>query len=204
MCHSRRVCSVLLERKQYFISCGEGAATVTNQQETYVIRKAIQLIDLAQIAQINKDVFAGSVHVHSAFEWIHTLCKARPIYQYYVITNTTDKQAVLGYAGWQVHGGWDRIEPVIELDQIGIAKSAQGKGLGEELIRSSLAELAPWLAHRSAGCKGIITAIVWGYTDNAPAMHLYGKIFTEGVCGKRIQFDNREENMYRLRITLKT
>ncbi len=170
--------------------------------DSYIIRKAEQMSDLHQMAEINRKVFAGSGNIANGLEWIYNLWKSGPIYQYYVIKSEHDQGTVLGYSGWQVHGGFDRIEPTIELDQIGIATFAQGKGLGEKLIRSCITQIAPWIATRSSRCGGYVSFIVWGYCDNAPAMRLYGKIFTEGVCGIRTQFENREEFMHRLRVPI--
>ena len=164
------------------------------------MRKAEQLLDLQQIAEINKQVFTGSATYASAYTWIHTLWKTEPVYQYFVIVNTHEPEKVLGYAGFQIHGGFDRIEPVVELDQIGIATFAQGSGLGTFLILECICRIAPWLAKTNSSCAGFVTFVVWGYADNKPAMRLYAKLFTEGVCGKRTQFGDREEYMYRLRV----
>lgn len=166
----------------------------------YTIRRASP-VDLCFIAKIHTEVFTGSNgNIQSALSWARSQWKSAPTYQYYVIAEKKCEHLVLGYAGWQMHGGFDRIEPVVELDQIGIAPEAQGKGLGEILIRFCADKIASWLGSISSRCLGHVSIVVWGYADNAPALALYKKIFTEGTCGERTQFENRKELMLRWRV----
>lgn len=87
---------------------GGDMADKEHEQNSYIIRKAEQMTDLAQIALINSHVFKGSNSKISAFMWIQTLSRAEPIYQYFIIADTDQPYTILGYSGWQLHGGWDR------------------------------------------------------------------------------------------------
>ncbi len=79
--------------------------------ETGIIRRATET-DIASIATINSSVFLGDRdRVEGAREWITCLFRSFPVYQYFVVE---DAGTVVGYAGWQVHGGFHRAEPVIE------------------------------------------------------------------------------------------
>jgi ribosomal protein S18 acetylase RimI-like enzyme len=170
------------------------------KSDLYVVRHATRG-DLVRIADINTEVFSGNAdNLANALNWVQSLYEASPVYRYFVITNTSETNVVLGYAGWQVHGGFHRSEPVAELDQIGVIKAAHGKGLGERLLRTCITTITRELALVSVLFAGFVTFVVWGYADNIPAMRLYAKLFTEGVCGERTQFGTRKEHMYRLRV----
>lgn len=167
--------------------------------ESIVVRRATKA-DLQQIASINTAVFLGDRdRLDSALEWAHCWFGAFPLYQYFVVE--TDGE-VAGYAGWQVHGGFHRAEPVIELDQIGIDKKFQGRKLAPQLMQECMRELTEWMQQKNDRIESHITFTVWGYTFNFNAMSIYARQFGDGVCGFRTQFGSRAESMLRLRMPL--
>lgn len=165
-------------------------------QSNITVRRATAE-DLPAIAAINTSVFLGDRdRIESALEWATCWFGAFPLYQYFVITCDGN---IAGYAGWQVHGGFLRAEPVIELDQIGIDREHQGKGLAPILMNNCMNELVEWAQHKNDRIESQITFIVWGYTFNFNAMSVYAKTFGDGICGLRTQFGSRAESMLRLR-----
>jgi len=153
--------------------------------------------DLEKIASINAAVFLGDRdRMDSALEWTTCWFRAFPLYQYFVLRLDG---AFAGYAGWQVHGGFRRAEPVIELDQLGIDRAHQGQGLAPLLIRECMRVLVQWMQEKNDRIESHITFVVWGYTFNFNAMSVYARLFGDGVCGFRTQFGSRAESMLRLR-----
>lgn len=167
--------------------------------DNIVMRRAIES-DLVAIATINSKVFLGDRDkVESAEEWAASWFKAFPLYQYFVIEV---EGAFAGYAGWQMHGGFHRAEPVIELDQLGIDPAYQGRQLGPQLTKYSMREVATWLRQKNDRIESHITFVVWVYALNFNAISVYAKDFTDGPCGFRTQFGNRAEVMLRLRMPI--
>ncbi len=161
-----------------------------------IIRRA-QENDLPHIARINAEVFLGDRdHPESAKGWSDCWFRAFPLYQYFV---AEEDEVVVGYAGWQAHGGFHRAEPVIELDQIGICKSAQGKGIGQELMRSNMRALVDWTKESNDRIESHVSFVVWVYAFNFNAINAYAQVFGEGIQGSRTQFGNRAEVMLRSR-----
>ncbi|GEM_PF-2091263 len=156
--------------------------------------------DLPEIARINAKVFLGDRdNVASAMEWIKCWFAAFPLYQYFVIKVDG---VVAGYIGWQIHGGFLRPEPVVELEQIGIDPQFQGQKLGPKLTEESMCAVVAWIQKRNNRIESHVSVIVWGYASNFHAMKIYHERFTEGARGFRIQFGNRAENMLRMSIPL--
>ncbi len=153
--------------------------------------------DLPVIAHINSTVFLGDRdRAEGAREWVESLFRSYSVYQYFVVE--LDNK-VVGYAGWQMHGGFHRAEPVIELDQIGIDPVHQGKHYAQQLTRYGMSELADWIKKKNDRIESHIAFIVWAYALNFNAISVYAKDFTDGVCGMRTQFGQRAEVMLRLR-----
>lgn len=156
--------------------------------------------DLASLAAINTSVFLGNRDQYaSALEWVTCWYRAFPMYQYFVLEHDG---VLAGYAGWQVHGGFHRTEPAIELDQIGIDRAHQGNGLAPHLMRECMRELVEWTQKKNDRIESHVTFVVWGYTFNFNAMSVYAKQFGDGVCGFRTQFGSRAESMLRLRMPI--
>lgn len=162
-----------------------------------ILRRAEER-DLPAIARINSAVFLGDRdRLAGATEWIACLWRAFPLYQYFVVES---EGTLAGYAGWQMHGGFHRAEPVIELDQIGIDSNHQGVGLAPKLTEYSMREMSAWLRQKNDRIESHITFVVWAYALNFNALNVYAKDFTDGVCGMRTQFGQRAENMLRVRL----
>ena len=154
--------------------------------------------DLEAIASINTAVFLGDRdRLESALEWVTCWYRAFPLYHYFV---AEIDGALVGYAGWQVHGGFHRAEPAIELDQIGVDRTQQGKGIAPYLMHECMRELSEWMQKKNNRIESHITFVVWGYTFNFNALSVYAKQFGDGVCGFRTQFGGRAESMLRLRM----
>ena len=167
--------------------------------EKSTVRRATDA-DLETMARINANVFLGDRdNPGGAKEWMECWYRAYPLYQYFVIECDG---VVAGYAGWQLHGGFHRAEPAIELDQVGIDRAYQGKGLAPRLIQECMQELSLWMQQKNDRIESHITFIVWGYSFNFNAMSAYAKQFGDGVRGFRIQFGDRSENMVRLRMPI--
>lgn len=167
--------------------------------KTVNIRRAT-VSDLPEIARINTAVFLGDRDkIESALEWVSCWYQAFPLYQYFVL-ECDGKLA--GYAGWQVHGGFLRTEPAIELDQIGIDVAYQRNGLAPTLMRACMDMLVEWIQQKNNRIESHVTFVVWGYAFNFNAMSIYAKQFGDGVRGFRIQFGDRAENMLRLRMPI--
>ena len=167
--------------------------------ERIVVRRGTEA-DLQRIASISTAVFLGDRdQLEGALEWARCWYQAFPLYQYFVVELDGE---LAGYAGWQVHGGFHRAEPVIELDQIGIDKRYQGHKLAPHLMRECMRELVEWMQQKNDRIESHITFTVWGYTFNFNAMSVYAKQFGDGVCGFRTQFGSRAESMLRLRMPL--
>jgi len=161
------------------------------------MRRAVEA-DLRSIAAINTAVFLGDRdRLESALEWVTCWFHAYPLYQYFVVEVDG---TLAGYAGWQVHGGFKRAEPVVELDQIGIAREYQGLGLAPDLMRKCMREIVEWTKQKNDRIESHVTFVVWGYTFNFNALSVYAKQFGDGVCGFRTQFGSRAESMLRLRM----
>ena len=156
--------------------------------------------DISAIAAINSKVFLGDRNkIEGAEEWAESWFDAFPLYQYFII----EVEGVFaGYAGWQMHGGFHRAEPVIELDQLGIDPTYQGQQLGPQLTKYSMREMAAWLRQKNDRVESHISFVVWVYALNFNAISVYAKDFTDGPCGFRTQFGNRAEVMLRLRMPI--
>lgn len=167
---------------------------------TEVVFRRAERHDLKYIAHINSMVFLGDRdRVGGAREWVEALFQSHPVYQYFVVEI---EKKVVGYAGWQMHGGFHRAEPVVELDQIGIDPAYQGQQLAPRLARFGMSELASWIKKKNDRIESHISFIVWVYALNFNAISVYAKDFTDGVCGMRTQFGQRAEVMLRARIPI--
>ncbi len=163
-----------------------------------IVLRCAEERDHFSIACINSTVFLGDRdREEGSQEWVASMAKAHPVYHYFV---AEIEGVIAGYAGWQMHGGFHRAEPVIELDQIGIDPTHQGKQLAPQLTRFGMRELADWLKKKNDRIESHISFIVWAYALNFNAISVYAKDFTDGVCGMRTQFGNRAEVMLRVRV----
>lgn len=165
-----------------------------NPGERAIVERATD-IHLVKIAEVNASAFAGNRNdISAALEWVNCWFRAFPLYQCFVIKNEDE---VVGYIVWQIHGGFLREKPVVELEQIAITPLFQGKGLASKLIRESLREVCDWIIHRDSRIKDEIVVVVWTYGDNRNALRAYEREFPDGVAGMRIQYDGKIEVMLR-------
>lgn len=161
-----------------------------------VIRRATKK-DIPHIARINAEVFLGDRdRPESAQTWVACWFNAFPLYQYFV---AEIDGIVVGYAGWQAHGGFHRAEPIFELDQLGFLKSEQGKGIGPDLLRTNMRTLVDWAKETNDRIESHVTFVVWAYALNFNAISAYAREFGDGIHGFRLQFGDRAENMLRCR-----
>ncbi|MBI4085191.1 MAG: GNAT family N-acetyltransferase [Candidatus Liptonbacteria bacterium] len=117
-----------------------------------------------------------------------------PLYQVFVLEVSG---TVVGYIGWEIHGGFQRPLPVVELEQIGLMPSFQDKGLGSVLQNESMATIARWVGDNNKRIEAQINFTVWAYSGNLRAINSYMKIFADGVVGMRTQYGGRSEVMLR-------
>lgn len=153
--------------------------------------------DIPEISRINTATFLGnSGDLPAATSWVNCWFQAYPLYQYFVIER---EGKVAGYIGWQVHGGFKRPEPVIELEQVALDEISRGQGIGPQLIEESLREVVRWVHETNRRIESHITIVVWGYAFNFNAMKAYAHLFTE-VTGLRQMYGDRSETMMRARV----
>jgi len=176
--------------------------TIINVLENGITIRRANRADISAIARVNSDVFLGNkADLKAAVDWITCWYNAFPLYQYFVAETAGNKSEVVGYVGWQTHGGFLRPEPVIELEQIGADPTVQGLGIGPRL-EESIKDVIEWLRSVNDRIESHIDVVVWGYALNFNAMSIYAKKFSEGVRGMRLMYSDRAENMLRWKIPL--
>lgn len=160
-----------------------------------VVRRA-SVHDLRAIATINTSEFRGSGDEHKrALRWVRDHFASSPAYQYFIAQ--LEDGTIVGYIGWELHGGYGRSRPVVELEQIAVATEFRRKGIATQLIEKSRAEVVEWIQRDNPNLEESITVIVWAYSENLDAMRVYLDTFADGVQGTRIQYDERTESMLR-------
>lgn len=170
-------------------------------QEKFIVRRAVRE-DTPCIARINSEVFLGNRgDVDTALDWINCWFKSYPLYQYFVAEVGDTEKEIIGYIGWQIHGGFSRADPVIELEQIGTDRTVQGLGVGPHL-ENTIGEVIRWLKSVNTRIESNFYVIVWGYSLNFNAMKIYAEKFNEGVLGLRKMYGDRAESMFRWRMPM--
>ena len=154
------------------------------------IVRAASVSDLHGMAVVNEQAFQGNRgDMGAARRWVHCWFRAYPIYQYFVMASAGK---VVGYIGWQVHGGFCRSDPVVELEQVAFLEEYQGKGLGPRLITESLDMVREWMRSEGNQTAQDLNIIVWAYDSNDNALRAYEKtLFADGTRGMRLQYVNR-------------
>lgn len=122
---------------------------------------------LRDIAKIASENFSGFKEIKNARKWVKANFLAFPRMQYFVVKQ---KGKILGYILWLEKGGF-RKEAVFELEQIAVSKEFHGKGMGTELIKTSLIEIKKYLKERGSVLKSV--EVTTG-TENK-AQNLYKK-----------------------------
>lgn len=162
-----------------------------------VVRRA-NTNDLEGMVHVNMECFHGDRgSPRSAAEWLSCRSRSFPLYQFFVAE--VDGK-VAGYVGWEIHGGFRRPEPVVELEQIGFLRDFQSQGLGTTLQEKSMEMVAEWVKQENDRIESHVSFIVWVYAGNLRAQATYFKAFPEGVQGMRIQYGDRTEVMLRSRL----
>lgn len=127
--------------------------------------------DLAGTAEVHKATF---IRQTMSYEWIECNAGAYPKSQIYVVENS--KREIVGYIHWCQKSGF-RPEVVLELEQLAVHPTWQGKGLGTRLIQESLPQVQAQLKSRNAAVKHIV---VTTRADNF-AQELYKKTLNAEV-----------------------
>lgn len=93
--------------------------------------------DLAALKKISQTCFPNDNRdAKEAALWLKAGLNAFPRLQYFAAVK--DKK-IVGYISWLFLGGFR--SGVVELEQIGISPELQGQGIGEELLKGSLAKV---------------------------------------------------------------
>lgn len=127
--------------------------------------------DLDAAAEVHAQAFPRQQRPR---EWLECNAHAFPRMQLFVAEDAGD---VIGFAMRSQKAGF-RAEAVLELEQIGVAPAHQGRGVGEALIRQSLAAVVEHLAERGARPKSVL---VTTRADNA-AQRLYRRVLGAEVA----------------------
>jgi ribosomal protein S18 acetylase RimI-like enzyme len=133
--------------------------------------RALKNEDIEKTAAVHKAAF---VRQNKSQEWILSNSKAFPRIQYFVAEN--DNKEIVGYIQWIQKSGF-RPEVVLELEQLAVLPSFQGKGVGTKLILNSIPLVNSQLATRNAQIKHVV---VTTRADNF-AQKLYKKTLNAEV-----------------------
>ncbi|MGA7861994.1 MAG: GNAT family N-acetyltransferase, partial [Thermoplasmata archaeon] len=117
--------------------------------------------DLEWIAAIGSDAFSGLRPLERAERWVRASFRASPRMAYWV---AEDDGAIVGYILWIEKGGF-RDRAVVELEQVAVERTYQGRGVGTALVRQSLEELERAIEARGARLK--VIEVTTGTQQNA-------------------------------------
>lgn len=120
---------------------------------------------LAQIAEIHQQINPSPWTLE---QW--QTCCGNPLYLNWVVgEKEQEKEQIVAFACYICAG------PEVELLNIGVTQSQQGKGLGEDLLRSSLLMLPDTAEHCFLEVR----------RSNIPAINLYQKLQFESVAERK-------------------
>jgi ribosomal protein S18 acetylase RimI-like enzyme len=105
--------------------------------------------DISLIANVHSKAFSRQ---RDSKKWIECNFNAAPRMQYFVAIQNS---MVVGYIHWTQKSGF-REEAVLELEQIAVLPSFQGKGIGRRLIDESLPIMKEVLKQNSSSLKHVI------------------------------------------------
>lgn len=126
--------------------------------------------DVEGIAKVHSEAFLRQIH---SYEWISCNFRAFPRIKYFVAELENE---IVGYIQWIEKSGF-RKEVVLELEQIAVIPSKQGKKIGTALIKQSLPVIKDQLVTRQSYIKHVL---VTTRNDN-PAQQLYAKTLNAKV-----------------------
>jgi len=129
-----------------------------------VVRRADEK-DVDAIAALHREAF---VRQRDSGVWVSATMAAWPRMLVYVLTQDQD---IVGYVFWTQKSGL-RPAAVVELDQIAIRSELRGRGLGESLIRESLAQVKNVLEGNAQLLKSVLVST---RADNE-AQRLYERV----------------------------
>ncbi|MGX9419040.1 GNAT family N-acetyltransferase [Vibrio sp. WJH972] len=109
----------------------------------------MQSSDLEQTAQVHSEVFTRQT---KSREWLQCNFNASPRFLSFVAVISDE---VVGYIIWAQKSGF-RPEAVVELEQLAVAPSFQGQGIGRQLIVKSLPLVNQTLAENGSTLKHIM------------------------------------------------
>lgn len=122
--------------------------------------------DIDAVAKVHSEQFPRQ---NDSIRWVSCNFAAFPRILMFVARDEKDK--IVGYIQWIQKSGF-RQQSVIELEQIAVLKSQQGKGIGTLLIEQSLKYIKDYLSGTNSSLKAIL---VTTRTDNQ-AKSLYAKV----------------------------
>ena len=105
--------------------------------------------DLDGAALVHQSTF---VRQKNSRDWLQCNLSASPRFLNFVVES---KGEVVGYIIWVQKSGF-RPEAVLELEQLAVLPSAQGKGLGKNLILDSLPQVKHKLAEQGSTLKHVL------------------------------------------------
>lgn len=111
--------------------------------------RPMQQTDLISASAVYKATFSRQTR---HLEWLTCNFNAAPRLMCFVAEQGND---ILGYIIWTQKSGF-RPEAVLELEQLAVMPSQQGKGIGRALITDSLPQLKSQLANAGASIKHIL------------------------------------------------
>lgn len=106
--------------------------------------------DLVSTSEVHKAAF---IRQSMSYEWIECNSNAYPKSQIFV-AEKKDKE-IVGYIHWCQKSGF-RLEVVLELEQLAVHPSCQGKGIGTKLVKESLPQVQKQLKTRNAEIKHVV------------------------------------------------
>ena len=115
-----------------------------------IIRNMVEN-DIPAVARVHSLAFARQRH---SDKWIECNFRAHPRIQYYVAIQDTE---IVGYIEWIIKSGF-RPEAVLELEQIAVLPSKQGKGIGRLLIDGSLPKVRNLLEEYDSVLKHVLVS----------------------------------------------
>lgn len=141
-----------------------------------MIRVATPL-DIAGIATINRLSFSGNKPEGMAEKWVTSHMNQGDAYHYFV---DDAEGKIVGYIGWEIKGGFARVVPVIELEQLAVHPDQRGQGLGKKLIEETFAMMKQWVKTAQPEAAKL-KVFVLTKKDNTAAQAIYKTICPDPI-----------------------
>jgi ribosomal protein S18 acetylase RimI-like enzyme len=111
--------------------------------------RAMSAEDVSQASEVHAQAFTRQT---LSYDWLQCTLNAFPRMLCYVATR---RESVAGYIVWSQKSGF-RPEAVVELEQIAVLPSLQGRGIGTLLTEQSLQQVREHLYQRGSTLKHVI------------------------------------------------